>query len=425
MKILNKLTIKSLKLNKKRTLVTIIGIILSTALITVVAGMVTSGQSTLKQYSIDTYGDFHAEFKEVPLDELSYIEENRNVEDYFLSSDLGYAYLNGSTNPDKPYVNIVGYDSAGLTKMPFTITEGRLPQNSDEIVISSSIIYNGEVNLKVGQKINLDVSKRTLEGKELNQKDIYTEDEELEKMYSKEYTIVGIMNRLNYDLEPFTAPGYTVITFLDTTNIAEDANIFVKYKKDALRNYKEVTCSILGMNVEKQKEDLYMGLDELVYGEEPETLGSKYGLLFNTSLLNFEGVGLNNAYMRMLYLVGIIVLVIIIISSVFVIRNSFAISITERTRQYGMLSSIGATKKQIKKNVLFEGFILGIIAIPLGILLGIIVNVILSIVLNTLMRNISEDFTFIFSVPVLAIIFSVVLAGITIYFSCISSARKA
>ena len=206
MKILNKLTIKSLKLNKKRTLVTIIGIILSTALITVVAGMVTSGQSTLKQYSIDTYGDFHAEFKEVPLDELSYIEENRNVEDYFLSSDLGYAYLNGSTNPDKPYVNIVGYDSAGLTKMPFTITEGRLPQNSDEIVISSSIIYNGEVNLKVGQKINLDVSKRTLEGKELNQKDIYTEDEELEKMYSKEYTIVGIMNRLNYDLEPYTAP---------------------------------------------------------------------------------------------------------------------------------------------------------------------------------------------------------------------------
>lgn len=175
----------------------------------------------------------------------------------------------------------------------------------------------------------------------------------------------------------------------------------------------------------KAKEDLYMGLDELVYGEEPETLGSKYGLMLNTSLLNFEGVGLNNSYMRMLYLVGIIVLVIIIISSVFVIRNSFAISITERTRQYGMLSSIGATKKQIKKNVLFEGFILGIIAIPLGILLGIIVNVILSVVLNTLMRNISEDFTFIFSVPVIAIIFSVFLAGITIYFSCISSARKA
>ena len=425
MKILNKLTIKSLKLNKKRTLVTIIGIILSTALITVVAGMVTSGQSTLKQYSIDTYGDFHAEFEEVPTSELSYIEKNRNVEEYFLSSNLGYAYLNGSTNPDKPYVNIVAYDSAGLEKMPFNLVEGRLPQNTNEIIISQSIINNGEVDLEVGQTINFDVSKRVLDGKELNQDDIYTEDEHLEKKHSKEYKIVGIMSRLNYDLEPYTAPGYTVITFLDTTNIESKANIFVKYNKEALKNYREVTCSILGMDVEEQKADLYMGLDELVYGEEPETLGSKYGLMFNTSLLNFEGVGLNNSYMRMLYLVGIIVLVIIIISSVFVIRNSFAISITERTRQYGMLSSIGATKKQIKKNVLFEGFILGVIGIPLGILLGIIVNIILSLVLNTLMKNISEDFNFVFSVPILAIIFSIILAGITIYFSCISSARRA
>ena len=171
MKILNKLTIKSLKLNKKRTLVTIIGIILSTALITVVAGMVTSGQSTLKQYSIDTYGDFHAEFEEVPTSELSYIEKNRNVEEYFLSSNLGYAYLNGSTNPDKPYVNIVAYDSAGLEKMPFNLVEGRLPQNTNEIIISQSIINNGEVDLEVGQTINFDVSKRVLDGKELNQDD--------------------------------------------------------------------------------------------------------------------------------------------------------------------------------------------------------------------------------------------------------------
>ena len=425
MKILNKLTIKSLKLNKKRTLVTIIGIILSTALITVVAGMVTSGQSTLKQYSIDTYGDFHAEFEEVPTSELSYIEKNRNVEEYFLSSNLGYAYLKGSTNPDKPYVNIVAYDSAGLEKMPFNLVEGRLPQNTNEIIISQSIINNGEVDLEVGQTINFDVSKRVLDGKELNQDDIYTEDEHLEKKHSKEYKIVGIMSRLNYDLEPYTAPGYTVITFLDTTNIESKANIFVKYNKEALKNYREVTCSILGMDVEEQKADLYMDLDELTYGTNKEDIGSKYGLMFNTSLLNFEGVGLNNSYMRMLYLVGIIVLVIIIISSVFVIRNSFAISITERTRQYGMLSSIGATKKQIKKNVLFEGFILGVIGIPLGILLGIIVNIILSLVLNTLMKNISEDFNFVFSIPILAIIFSIILAGITIYFSCISSARRA
>ena len=129
--------------------------------------------------------------------------------------------------------------------------------------------------------------------------------------------------------------------------------------------------------------------------------------------------------MRMLYLVGIVVVVIIIISSVFVIRNSFAISITERTRQYGMLSSIGATKKQIRKNVLFEGAILGLIGIPSGILLGILVNWILSIVLNSLIGKVIDDVTFIYSVPVTAIILSVILAVITIYFSCKASARRA
>ena len=156
-----------------------------------------------------------------------------------------------------------------------------------------------------------------------------------------------------------------------------------------------------------------------------ETPTRKYDISLNISLLNFEGVGLNNSYMKMLYLVGAVVISIIIISSVFVIGNSFAISITERTRQYGMLSSIGATKKQIRKNVLFEGLILGIIAIPLGILLGIMVNGILALILNVLIKNIYEEINFIYSVPVMAIIASIILSSVTIYLSCLSSARKA
>lgn len=422
MKILNKLTITSLKMNKKRTLVTIIGIILATALITVVAGMITSGQSTLKEYSRKNYGDYHVEFKNVPLEELTYIEENRNVEKYFLTEDFGYAYLNGSQNPDKPYLNIMGFDSMALSEMPIRIKEGRLPQNSNEIIISKSIMDNGGVELEVGEKLTLDISKRLIDNEELNQKNPYIENERLEKMYTKEYTIVGIMERLNMDLEPYSAPGYSVITYLDTNNLKNQANIYVTYNKKALKNYKEITCGIVDLDVEEQKKNGFSGLDALSPDKESEP---KYELGFNMSLLNYEGVGLNDSYMRMLYLVGLIVIAIIIISSVFVIRNSFAISITERTRQYGMLSSIGATKKQIKKNVLFEGFILGIIAIPIGIALGLLVNVILGIVLNILIKNIFEEINFVYSVPIIAVLFSVILSSITIYFSCRSSARKA
>ena len=437
MKILNKLTIKSLKLNKKRTLVTIIGILLSTALITVVAGMVTSGKATLQDYFIKSNGDYQVEFKDVPTEDLSYIAENRNIDDYFLTSDIGYARFNESTNEDKPYFHIVAIDNGAQSKLPIKLTEGRFPTNSSEIVISQNIydymqtegnqldLSEPENPLKIGETLTLDISKRLLDGKELTQDDIYTQDEYLEPVYTKTYTIVGIMERLNYTLEPYSAPGFTALTYLDVNNLGDTANIFANFTKDGVRNYEEVLCNILGLNAEEQKANSYIGIMELSTGMTKEDIRSKYNISLNDNVLQFEGIGVNSSYMRMLYLIGIIVVVIIIISSVFVIRNSFAISITERTRQYGMLSSIGATKKQIRKNVLFEGVILGLIGIPSGILLGILVNWILSIVLNNLIGKIIDDVTFIYSVPVTAIIFSIILAVITIYFSCKASARRA
>ena len=437
MKILNKLTIKSLKLNKKRTLVTIIGIILSTALITVVAGMVTSSQATLKEYFRNTNGDYEVEFKNVPQEDLSYIEENRNIDNYFLTSSIGYARFKESTNDYKPYFYILGIDSSAKDKLPITLTEGRFPTNSSEIVISKNIydymllegdnleLKEPENPLEIGDTLNLDVSRRLLDGKELDQDDIYTEDEYLESMYTKEYTIVGIIERLNFELEPYSAPGFTAITYLDVNNLGKTANIYANFTKEGLRNYKEVLSNILGLDLNYEKENNYVDIMELSTGTAKEEVGSKYDIGLNTGLLQIEGAGVNSSYMRMLYLVGIVVLVIIIISSVFVIRNSFAISITERTRQYGMLSSIGATKKQIRKNVLFEGFVLRIIGIPSGIILGILVNWILSIILNKLIKNIAEDVTFIYSLPIIAIIFAIILGTITIYFSCRSSARRA
>lgn len=437
MKILNKLTIKSLKLNKKRTLVTIIGILLSTALITVVAGMITSGKATLQDYFIKNNGDYQVEFKDVPTEDLSYISENRNIDSYFLTSDIGYARFNESTNEDKPYFHIVAIDNGAQSKLPIKLTEGRFPTNSSEIVISQNIydymqtegnqldLSEPENPLKIGETLTLDISKRLLDGKELTQDDIYTQDEYLEPVYTKTYTIVGIMERLNYTLEPYSAPGFTALTYLDVNNLGSTANIYANFTKDGVRNYQEVLCNILGLNAEEQKANSYIGIMELSTGMTKEDIGSKYNISLNDNVLQFEGIGVNSSYMRMLYLVGIVVVVIIIISSVFVIRNSFAISITERTRQYGMLSSIGATKKQIRKNVLFEGAILGLIGIPSGILLGILVNWILSIVLNNLIGKVIDDVTFIYSVPVTAIILSVILAVITIYFSCKASARRA
>lgn len=217
MKILNDLSIKDIKLNKKRSLVIIIGIILSTALICGVAGIVTSFQNSIIKYYKDNEGDYHAIFYEVPKGELKYIEENRNVEKYYLSEDLGYANLEDSQNKNKPYLNVISMNSGYLNNMGVHLLEGRMPENSSEIVISEHIIKNAKVDYKIGDSITLDIGKRQLTtGEKLNQKNSYltgTEDddgkvleEEIVNTVKKEYKIVGIVERPSMTIENYFAP---------------------------------------------------------------------------------------------------------------------------------------------------------------------------------------------------------------------------
>lgn len=421
MNILKKLTLKSLKLNKKRTIVTIIGIILSTALICAVAGMITSVQKTLINYAKSHSGNYHVCFKNIPNDELKYIKENKNVQNYFLSKNVGYGKLEKVENEYKPYIFVMEYDKKGLEQGGVTLLEGRMPENSNEIVIPEHLIKSGKINYTIGEKITLNLGKRqTKDGLELTQEDALltdesgetessskskSETEDLEEIVdTKEhtYTIVGIIERSNYKgIEGFSAPGYTAISYMDNENDINTANISVLYS-----NLKDF---------QKKTEDIKSVIEK--------NIGSSVTVSYNSSLIDYEG-GVSDTTMASLYSVGAVVIVIIILSSVFVIRNSFSISVSEKTKQYGMLSSIGATKKQIKKSVLYEGFYIGIIGIPLGILCGMLAVVILLQVVNVLLGD-SLNEKCVFSIPILAIIASIVISAITIYLSCILPARRA
>ena len=230
MSILNKFTIKNLKLNKKRTIVTIIGIMLSTALICGVAGLVSSFRASLINWIKVQDGNYHVAFHNSPEEKLKYISENQKIKDYYLVGEVGWANLEGSANDYKPYVHILEYDNKALKNLGVNLTEGRLPENSNEIVISEHIITNARVTLKVGDSITLDVGKRVSSGgEELNENtplltgnsliiyDDETEEieetEHIENTTKKTYKIVGIMERLSS--EDFSSPGYTIITHMD------------------------------------------------------------------------------------------------------------------------------------------------------------------------------------------------------------------
>ena len=431
MKVLNELSIKDLKLNKKRSIVIIIGIILSTALICGVAGLVTSFQKTFVETSKRNSGNYHTIFYDVPKDELKYIEENRGVENYYLSEELGFSYIPNAkvtTDEEKPYVNIISMDDNFLKNMAIDIKEGRLPENDSELAISTRINEKYKTNFKVGDTITLDVGELQLEdGTKLNKHNSYLnntgkneeiQQEEIINSKVKTYKIVGIIERPETCIEPMEAPWFTVLTKMQ--KIENKANIAVLYTNpyDYVKNTE---------NINKMEKNGNNTEPQYAFGGLRNKYKSyKYDIKINSELLAYEGANLSDETLKLIYGLGAFIMAIVLVSSVFVIRNGFAISITERLKQYGMLSSIGATKKQIKKSVYFEGFILGIIGIPLGILNGILAIYILVQVVNYILKDfVTNSSLLTYSISWSAIIVSIVVATITIWLSCKKSAKKA
>ena len=428
MKVLNELSVKDLKLNKKRSIVIIIGIILSTALICGVAGLVTSFQKTFVETAKKDQGNYHTIFYDVPKDELKYIEENRGVKDYYLSEGIGYSYLPNVTvttstgAEEKPYVNIIAMDNKFLNNMSIELQNGRLPESDDEIVVSARINQKFKTNYKVGDTITLNVGELKDDTSDVDEKNSQSSENEIINTTPKTYKIVGIINRPTTTIEPYEAEWFTVITKMQT--IKKQANIAVLYTNpyDYKKNTEYINKMVevkVGENVDKSEVTTFNGLDKFYRSY-------KYKIKINNELLSYEGASLDDETLKTIYGLGAFIMGIVLVSSVFVIRNGFAISITERLKQYGMLSSIGATKKQIKKSVYFEGFILGIIGIPLGILSGVFAIYILVNVVNYILKDyVSSGTLLTYSMSWVAIVVSVIVSIVTIWLSCRKSAKKA
>lgn len=411
MDILNKLTIKNLKLNKKRSLGTIIGIILSVALICAVSNMVSSFRETLIQNAINESGYWHIRLYNVSNDKLKRLKLNKDIDNIYTISEDGYAKLDTIKNEYKPYLKFYGMNKEAFNNLEFKLIKGRFPKDDNEIIISEHLNKNGKANLKIDDEITVNVGDRvTLEDDyALNDSNPFDKGNEIIKNpNTKKYRVVGIIKRPDVSFEPTSAPAYTTIT---TSTNEDNFSVFISLKNPRDKNS---FVELLGAR----------NYDEVV---NMEINNPRYDYTLNNELLRWEALKFSDSTFSMLLSITEVVIFIIIFTSIFCIRNSFAISTTEKMRMYGMLSSVGATKKQIKKSVLTEGFILGLIAIPIGIMCGIIAVFVLLKIVNLFLG----DFLFnnidgmVFKVSFVAIIISIILGFVTIYFSAISSAKKA
>lgn len=333
MSILNDLTIKNLKLNKKRTIVTIVGIILSTALMVGIGLLFSSFQDYMIRETISYNGKYEAEYGDVSLDKLNSIDKKDFS--YFYQKAIGFSKFD-SANEYKPYLYISSVNKEYFNELH--LISGRFAENDSELVISNHINTNGGASYKIGDIITLKYGERVIEGVNTLANNEYYEEETLNIVGEKTYTIVGIVERSNF--EDYSASGYSTFT-LDMNDKDGTVNVFVMFN-----NKKKII---------KQSEDL------------AKKLGYNNAISYNSTLLALYGESTYGNIMKSMITMIVIMLSLVSIGCIVVIYNSFAISVMERKKEFGLLSSIGATKKQLSYTVFFEALIEGIIGIILGI----------------------------------------------------------
>lgn len=442
MNLMKTLTLKNLKLNRKRTIVTIVGIILATALLSALVTLVSSFQYSMIEYQKQKDGDFHVKFSNVKMSELSEFKNNRNIESTFETMGMGFAKLDGCKNEDKPYAYVMATDEAGFERGCFNLIEGRMAKNEDEIVIPRHLKTNGRIDIKVGDEITLDVGKRYDSNTEsvIGENCAYEhEAETLTDTVTKRYKVVGIMERPGYGMEDYSAAGYTFVTYSDelaaidngSKSEASEADttltVYSRYTQKALRNKDAVTADIIGVDeklFEKANDSSYEMSAEENDRFLKEMEDAKYDIYINGFLISYECVFPIDGSFKALFTVAAVVALIIILTSVYCIKNSFNISITEKIRQYGMLASVGATRRQIKSSVKTEAAMLGVVGIPVGTMSGILAALVLVKVVNVLSAG-WLNFALSFHTSLPALILAVILSIATIYFSATGSARRA
>ncbi|KAB2335564.1 ABC transporter permease [Bacillus mesophilum] len=411
MNIVNKLTIQHLKQNKRRTLVTIFGVIISVAMIAAVTTLGVSFLDLFKKQSIANEGEWHVSYENVSKEQIQEIQEDEQTHASFLSRNDGYALLTGSENENKPYVFIKSFDTAGLKNYPVHLKEGRLPEASNEVVLSEHIETNGGVSYQVGDELTLQVGERvnTLPDadpeRELKQTDSLIQldgetAETIAETAEQTFKIVGMIDRPEW--EPTWSPGYTIISFVDhnEADLSADVSVIVKDINKDIFDHAGALANSIGLE--------------------------KTFLRFNDSLLRYYGVTDNANLQTTLYSLLAIIVAVIMIGSIALIYNAFAISVSERSRHLGMLSSVGATKRQKRNSVFFEGFVIALISIPLGIIAGLTGIWITFLLINDMIEGalgISEKLTVV--ITPMSIVTACLLSLATIFISTYLPAVKA
>lgn len=338
MKAYQELSLRYLKSQKKRSILTVVGIILSVSLLCCAGIMGVSLQNSMIQNVKETYGFFHVAYLGVTENQIKLLKRNAKVEEAGYKLDVGLSEFNGGKR-----ILVTGF-SPDLPKMLYIKPiVGRMPQHPGEIALEQWVLDNMKGKPSVGDLISLEVTPMAaIKGLDATGKKLSTQ--------ALSFKLVGA-------LENSSASQYSQFTM---------ALVTIQTAKDLLGNQNPRYDVAVQIKAQLPMQTTIQALTQNI-GVQDSQVNQ------NTAMLTAIGQSRSHSNNNAVLIIELVAILVIIIATIAVIYNAFHISVMERIRQFGILRSTGTTPRQIRGLVLREAFILGAVGIPLGIILGITV----------------------------------------------------
>lgn len=374
-----KIAKKYLIKNKKRTITSIIGIIIVTILLCSILLLLNIYQEYMVKGERNI-SNWEASFKNISYEKACVLQQLSDIKEVSIIQRVGISKENYILDSSfgEAHIYLIAYDKNAMNNLELELIEGRLPKNENEIVVSQTFMNIG------------DITNITIEGE------------------TKTYKVVGKIMSPSFEKTSFNSIEITAITCLDE-NIQNDNLV------DANIIYKNIN------NVYSKTEEIANVLN--LYGSKGEN-----NIQYNEELLHYSNIWNMNSKedLNLLGIIAFIIFIIIVIAISF-IYSIFNISIKERNKEFANLNSIGATKKQIICIIFWEATILLAISIPIAIILSILLMLGFTYELNSLLPDMGYILGYTnvqveFNVPYIRLILSILLIITSTYLAVLKPA---
>lgn len=401
MNVIRTCTLRYLKANRKRTIITIAGVALASGLITATACMLMSFYVSLLANIKQMNGETHVSYQDVRGEDLRYFRQNQNLEDVAYATELGYVELTEALQ-ENAYLYVQAADDNWYLHQPVELLSGRMPQREDEILIGSAVRRELGADYRIGDQITLRLGHFVADEQK---KESLQVDEE------RTYTVVGLFKGGRVFMEPLSgSEGPQQVVYINHRSVfaytylnMEDAeperlyDVDARYTKWGMRHCDQINAGLAD-----------------VTGK----------IVVNTNLLKMELIDLRDKDVRSMAAVFLVLFLIVILAGVFSIINSFDISLTEKMRFYGMISSVGTTKRQRRHLVWEEAVFIGGIGIAGGLLLGLLISFSLVKFVNLALSS-RMEFELAFGISLPALLTAVLFSALMVFLSAVEAADRA